>query len=86
MPSRRSQAWNANARNANTVPLVPDKEVQMQNFKKSIHFLAQSMTNQNNQQVLVPTNRYDRLVAAIVCDIFMMNSPKFLGLQVGKDP
>ena len=78
--------WNANARNANTVPLVPDKEVQMQNFRNPIELLAKSMTNQNNQQVLVPTNRNDRLVAAKVCDFVRMNSPKFLGSQVSKDP
>ena len=51
-----------------------------------IQLLAQSMTNQNNQQVLVPTNRNDRLVATIVCDFVRMNPPKFLGSQVGKDP
>ena len=44
------------------------------------------MTNQNNQQVLVPTNRNDRLVAARVCDFVRMNPPKFLGSQVCKDP
>ena len=64
MPSCRAQAWNANARNANAVPLVPDKEVQMQSFRMPIHLLVQSMTNHNNQQVLVPTNKNDRSVAA----------------------
>ena len=59
MPSRRSQAWNANACNANTIPLVTDKEVQMQNFRKPIQLLAKSMTNQNNKQVLVRINRND---------------------------
>ena len=51
-----------------------------------IQILAQSMTNQNNQQVRVPTNRTDRLVSARVCDFVRMNPPMFLGLQVGKDP
>ena len=51
-----------------------------------IQLLAQSMTNPNNQQVLVPTNRNDRLVATIVCEFVRMNPPKFLGSQVGKDP
>ena len=64
MPFRRAQALNSNTRNANTVPLVPDKEVQMQSFRMPIHLLVQSMTNHNNQQVLVPTNKNDRSVAA----------------------
>ena len=59
MPSRRAQAWNANARKANKVPLVPDKEVQMHSFKTPIKLLAQNMTNQNNKQVVVSTKRND---------------------------
>ena len=58
----------------------------MQNFRKPIHPLARSMTNQNNQQVLVPTNRIDRSMAAKVCDFVSMNPSKFLGSHVGKDP
>ena len=58
----------------------------MQNFRKPIQLLVKSMTNQNNQQVLVPTNRIDRSMAARVCDFVRMNPPKFLGSQVGKDP
>ena len=58
----------------------------MQSFRMTFQLLAQSMTNQNNQQVLVPTNRNDRLVATIVCDFVRMNPPKFLGSQVCKDP
>ena len=85
MPSRRAQAWNANGRNANAVPLVPDKEVQMQIFRTPIQLLAQSMTNQNNQQVLVPTDRNDRSMAARVCDFIRMTPSKFLGSHVGKD-
>ena len=85
MPSRRAYAWNANARNAYAVPLVLDEEVQMQSFRMPIQLLAQSMTNQNNQQVLVPTNRNDQLVAAIICDFVRMNSPKCLGSQFNKN-
>ena len=44
------------------------------------------MTNQNNQQVLVPTKINNRLVAARVCDFGRINPPKFLGSQVCKDP
>ena len=86
MPSRTAQAWNANARNANTVPLVPDKEVKMQNFRKPIQLLVKSMTNQNNQQVLVPTNRIDRSMETRVCDFVSMNLHMFLGSKVSKDP
>ena len=58
----------------------------MQNFRKPIQLLVKNMTNQNNQQVLVPTNRIDRSMAAKVCDFVRMNPPKFLGSQVCKDP
>ena len=58
----------------------------MQNFRTPIWLLAQNMTNQNNEQVLVPTNRNDRLVAARVYNFFRIILLKFLGSQVGKDP
>ena len=58
----------------------------MQSFRMPIQLLTQSMTNQNNQQVLVPTKINNRLVAAIVCDFGRINPPKFLGSQVCKDP
>ena len=86
MPSYRAQAWNTYACNTKAVPLVPNKEVQMQSFRTPIQLCAKSMTNQNNHQLLVPTNRNDRFVAARVCDFVRMNPPKFLGSQVGKDP
>ena len=86
MPSRRAQAWNANARNANTVPLIPDEEVQIQNFRKLIQLLVKSMTNRINQQVVVPTNRIDHSMEARVCDLVRMNPSKFLGSHVGMDP
>ena len=69
-----------------TVPLVPDKEVQMQNFRKPIQLLVKSMTNHNNQQVLVPTNGIDRSMAARVCNFVRINLSKFLVSKVGKDP
>ena len=86
MPSPRAQAWNVNAHNANIVPLVPDKEVQKQSFRTPIQLLAKSMTNQNNQQVLVLTNKNDRLMEARVCDFVRINQFKFLGLHFRKDP
>ena len=50
MPSQKASAWNVNGRNANAVPLVPDKEVQMQSFRKLIQLLSQNMTNKNNAE------------------------------------
>ena len=58
----------------------------MQSFSMPIQILSQSMTNQNNKKVVVPTNWNDRLVAARVCDFVRMILLKFLGSQVGKDP
>ena len=86
MPSRRALSWNANACNVNTVPLVPVKDVQMKNYIKPNQLLLKSIINQNNQQVLVPTNRIDRSMADKVCDFVRMNPSKFLGSHVGKDP
>ena len=51
-----------------------------------IHLLVQSMTNQNNQQVLAHTNINDRSMATRVCDFVRMNPSMFLGSYVGKDP
>ena len=86
MPSHRAWAWDSNARNANTVPLVPDTEVQMQNFWKPIELLAKIMTNLNNYQALVPTSRNDRSMSARICGFVRMNSSTYLGSHVGKHP
>ena len=58
----------------------------MHSLRTPIQLLAQIMTNQKNQKVLVPTNRNDQLMEARVCDFGRMNPPKFLWLQVCKDP
>ena len=44
------------------------------------------MRTWNNQKVLSPTNRNDRLVATRVSDFNRMNPPMLLGSQVGMDP
>ena len=49
-----------------------------------INLMAQSMTNQNNQQVRVPINRNYLLVEARVCNFVMMGSPMSLGSHVYK--
>ena len=49
-----------------------------------INLMAQSMTNQNNEQVRVPINRNYLLVEARVCNFVMMGSPMSLGSHVYK--
>uniref|UniRef100_M1DS27 Gag-pol protein n=1 Tax=Solanum tuberosum TaxID=4113 RepID=M1DS27_SOLTU len=86
MPPRRAYARNVNARNTNIAPPVPDQEVSNAKFWNAIQLLAQSVTNQNNHKVPVPTNVSGRSVAARVRDFVRMNPLEFLGSQVGEDP
>uniref|UniRef100_M1DG86 Polyprotein n=1 Tax=Solanum tuberosum TaxID=4113 RepID=M1DG86_SOLTU len=86
MPPCRAYARNANARNPNAVPLVPDQEVTNAEFRNANSAFGLDMTNKNNQQVPVPTNINCGSAAARVRDFDRMNSIEFLGLQVGEDP
>ncbi|XP_015060269.1 uncharacterized protein LOC107006157 [Solanum pennellii] len=84
MPPRRDNARNANFRNANAAPPVPDQEVSNAEFRNSIEMVDQIMTNHNNW-VHAPIIENGGSAVAIVRDIVMMNLTEFLGSQTNKD-
>ncbi|XP_049364169.1 1-aminocyclopropane-1-carboxylate oxidase homolog [Solanum verrucosum] len=63
MPLPRAYARNENARSANASPQVSDQEVLNAEFWNANSAFGSYMTNENNQQVPVPTNRNDGSVA-----------------------
>ena len=48
MPPRRAITRNANVKNANATPLVPDQEVSNAEVRNTTQMLALSVANQNN--------------------------------------
>ncbi|TMW91564.1 hypothetical protein EJD97_014197, partial [Solanum chilense] len=85
MPPCRDKNSNANARNANIAPSIPDQEVSNVEFINSIKMLAQSLTNENNQ-VHASVNAFGGSATSMVRDFVRMNPPEFLGSQINEDP
>ncbi|XP_049405114.1 uncharacterized protein LOC125868533 [Solanum stenotomum] len=54
MPPHRAYTRDANARNANVIPLVPAHEVLNVEFWNVIQLLAHNVVNKNSQHVPVP--------------------------------
>ena len=85
MPPRRDNARNANFRNGNAAPPVPNQEVSIFAFRNVIQMLAQSMANKNNR-IHAPVNENGGSAAARVRDFVGMNPHKFLGSRTNEDP
>ena len=80
MPPHRATAINANARNANATPPIPDQEVSNAEFRNAIQMFAHSMTHQNNR-VHDPMNENSGSAAARIRNFVRMNPLEFFGSQ-----
>ena len=78
MPTRRANARNVNARNANVTPPIPNHNVSNTEFRNAIQMLAMNVANQNNQ-VQDHVNENGWSITNRVCDFVRINPPKFIG-------
>ena len=85
MPPCRSNSRNANVRNDNAAPPVPNQGGSNDEFRNSIQMLSQIITNQNNR-VHANVNGNGGSVARRVRDFVRMNPPEFLGSLTKEDP
>ena len=82
----RANSTNANTRNKNTTPPLPDQDVSNAKFKSDIQMLAQSVANKNNQHIQDHVNGNDGSIAATICEIVGIDLPEFLTSQTSEDP
>ncbi|XP_069152662.1 uncharacterized protein [Solanum lycopersicum] len=84
MPTRRANARNVNARNANVTPPIPNKKVSNADFRKAIKMLAMNVDNKNNR-VQSYMNENGGSITDRVRNFFRIKPPKFLGSYTSED-